>query len=338
MTPPDRRPYGAAMPEPRDAASVKRRLELTDNFDAFLDELSAMEPEPGAARLPDPAGAAALLSRLRVSDADIAEAVPALPAPETQAELWWLLERCRHRLVSDLGGGADLRIPWPDLPTKLGPAGRYFYLAVLLACLPDVRRFHADHGVPDEVAWATLGDVGEKVGLHRRFHGVGGLDRQNWLTLHFRGVLYALGRLQFNLTEIPAGTRGLTAGAPALGVHIPETGPMSPEACDESFRRAPGFFARHLGVECRFAICGSWLLDDQLAEYLPATSNIIRFQRRFRLIPDTSDGDADIIGFVFRRTDPDLDDLPQLTSLQRAVVTHLRSGRHWRLRFGWLRL
>jgi GNAT-like C-terminal domain len=43
------------------------------------------------------------------------------------------------------------------------------------------------------------------------------------------------------------------------------------------------------------AICTSWLLDDQLAAYLKPDSNIIRFQRRFSLLPDSSDGDDDVL-------------------------------------------
>ena len=61
---------------------------------------------------------------------------------------------------------------------------------------------------------------------------------------------------------------------------------MTAEACDASFAWAPRFFARHFPEDdYRVATCGSWLLDEQLAEYLPETSNIVQFQRRFRLVP-----------------------------------------------------
>jgi hypothetical protein len=128
-------------------------------------------------------------------------------------------------------------------------------------------------------------------------------------------------------------------GDPCLGTHIPETGPLTPEACDASFRRAREFFARHFPEESYpIATCGSWLLDPQLAEYLPATSNIMRFQRRFHLTPVSWDADREIVEFVFRRSKPQLDELPQETTLQRAIVQHLRAGRHWFGRSGWLEL
>ncbi|MGA8115646.1 MAG: acyltransferase domain-containing protein [Actinocatenispora sp.] len=322
-----------------DAERVRNGLGLDHRFDAFLAEMAALRPSP--ATLPAADDARRLLRRMAVTERDTDEAVDALPDPVGHPELWWLLERCRHRLVSDLGGYAWPE-PWPHLPRELGALGRWFYLAVLLATLPDVRRYHAEHGVSDEVSWATLRDVGEKVALHRRFHGVGGLDRQDWFTQHFRGSLYALGRLQFHPARVDPQDTGadpdrLPAGTVVLTVHIPETGPMTPDACAESLRRAPGFFAR-LGTVASAATCQSWLLDDQLAEYLPADSNIVRFQRRFRPLPVTQESDEAIVGFVFRRTDPDLADLPQRTTLERAVVTHLRAGRHWRVRAGWLDL
>ena len=81
-----------------------------------------------------------------------------------------------------------------------------------------------------------------------------------------------------------------------------------------------------------------WLLDDQLGEYLPEDSNIIRFQRRFRHAYTPEANDDGIIRFVFGRLKPALDDLPQRTMLERAIVDHLKTGRHWHGGAGWLRL
>jgi hypothetical protein len=324
------------MAEALDGAAVRARLGLGDGFDELLADLAGIGAATPA-RLPDRDGAAALLTRMRVPAAELPEALASLPDPVRTPELWWLLERLRHRLLAGMGGTAPMT-SWPDLPEALGAAGRWFYLAVFLATVPDLRRFHAEHGVPEEVTWNTLGDVGDKVVLRRRTRGEGGLDKQDWFTIHFRGVLYALGRLQYNLYTIRADAVELTPGAPALGVHIPESGPLDPAGCDASLARARGFFAKHLGVDAAVATCHSWLLDDQLAGYLPEGSNILRFQRRFRLLPGTHTGDRDIVEFVFRRVGADLSELPRDTTLQRAVVDHLRAGRHWQIRIGWLPL
>ncbi len=321
-----------------DLASDDLRRWLADDgdFSPWLTELAATIPA-APTRLPDPTGATAMLTRMGVSGADIGEALDAVPDPGRHPELWWLLHHCRLLLIERLGSTAPMA-RWPDLPARLGPHGRYFYLWVFLATVPDLLRHHKGRGIEESVSWQTLADLGSKATLHRRTHGTGGLDKQDWFTLHFRGLLYSLGRLQFNLGHAPADSSTLPPGTPCLGVHIPESGPMTPDACEESLRRASAFFLRHFSVRYRYASCTSWLLDDQLAGYLPATSNILQFQRRFQLAPDKRQGDADILEFVFRRIRPQLADLPQQTTLQRAVVSHLRAGRHWQVRTGWLEL
>jgi hypothetical protein len=119
-------------------------------------------------------------------------------------------------------------------------------------------------------------------------------------------------------------------------VHIPEAGPLTPAACDASLRTARPFFEAHFPEHpFRVATCTSWLLDDQLADHLPATSNIVRFQRRFELVPGALDSD-DAFDFVFRRPESAIDELAPRTTLERAIVGHVRGGRRWRLRTGWL--
>jgi hypothetical protein len=168
------------------------------------------------------------------------------------------------------------------------------------------------------------------------------------MMLHFRGAIYELGRLQFERSRLGARAAGVLAAAglpygpghPTLSVHIPEFyGPMTPTACDASFARARQFFAEHFPEEpYDIATCHSWLLDTELARYLPETSNIIQFQRRFNIAYRDNDNNESIVGFVFGRRLAELDDLPQNTTLERAVVAHIRSGQTWHGGAGWLSL
>lgn len=255
-----------------------------------------------------------------------------------------MLERSYHLLLRELGGFRWLG--WPGLPGSFGVAGRYFWVYVFLAMLGDLERWHEARGIPRDIADATLADLGRNLARDRRLFGEGGLRTHDWLTLHFRGAIYELGRLQFNRMELRQvheigddSPSLLRAGDSALGVHIPESGPLTPPACDASLGRARDFFARHFPeTPVRVAVCTSWLLDPQLAEYLDPDTNIIRFQRRFRLLGGY-EGDADIVRFVFHRVGPvDLDSLPRRTTLERAIVEHLRAGRHWQNRTGWIGL
>jgi GNAT-like C-terminal domain/N-acyltransferase N-terminal domain len=287
-------------------------------------------------RLPDRSYLPAIFERLVIDGEDQRELLAAWPSPETEPETWHSLERAYGTLVDDLGGSAPLEFPGPSVQSS--PLGRYFFVYVYLAALADVRRFHVKRRIRDDISWATLADLGRNLKRDRLLLGDGGLRTSGWLTLHFRGSLYQLGRLQFNRLN-DRSAYSFRTGDPALGVHIPESGPLTPEACDGALAQAGPFFASHFPeTPTRLAICTSWLLDPQLADYLHPDSNIVRFQRRFELVGDGYDGDADVLRFVFHRIAPNISDLPQRTTLERAIVAHLRAGKSWRNRTGWLEL
>ena len=117
--------------------------------------------------------------------------------------------------------------PGPELPRERGPAWRHLYVYAYLALVDVVTGYHRDHGIADAVSWATLADLGRNLAIDRRMHREGWPVMQSWLTLHARGGLYELGRLQHQ------------RGGTAIGLHIPESGPMTPEAVDGVARRGP---------------------------------------------------------------------------------------------------
>ncbi|MGW0511324.1 acyltransferase domain-containing protein [Streptomyces olivaceoviridis] len=127
-------------------------------------------------------------------------------------------------------------------------------------------------------------------------------------------------------------------GTPCLNLHIPDFhGPLTPSACDRSLALAREFFARCFPEERPVAVlCHSWLLDPQLRRYLPADSNILRFQKRFRIARELSEpADTEPVRFVFGDPDLPVATLPRRTSVERAVGDHLRAGGHWYIGHGW---
>jgi hypothetical protein len=189
------------------------------------------------------------------------------------------------------------------------------------------------------VTWATLGNIGRNVAIHRELHGSPGLHAPDWLVLLARGQLFHVGRLQYQRARATWSTPGapFAIGDPVLDLHIPPTGPLASPAVDRSFLEARAFFGRHFPADdSAYGVCTSWLLDPQLRAYLPADSNILRFQQRFQLDDDWSfTDDASIVEFVFRRAGTPPDELPRRTTLERAVVDHIRAGGHWQTRRGW---
>jgi hypothetical protein len=302
-------------------------------------------PSPSESKrpmLPDDDTARAWLTELAVERGAWPEILTTRPDPAGSPELWWVLERVYHDLVSNIGSGTGFA-GWPNLPVNGTATVRHLYIWVFLAALGVVRRYHSGRGIPDEVSWASLRSVGRAVTDSRAMFGTSGLLFDLWVQpLAFRGVHYQLGRLAFDL----GGTVAAHPDGIDLAVHIAGGEPLKPDECDQSFADALGFFGRHFPERpVRGFECHSWLLDNQLADYLSEGSNIVQFQRRFQLLPHDERmeecADNVILEYVFERIHTDtriphelLDGLPQETSLQRAFVSHLRAGKHWYSRTG----
>jgi GNAT-like C-terminal domain/N-acyltransferase N-terminal domain len=181
--------------------------------------------------------------------------------------------------------------------------------------IPELRLKHRALGLTDEESRATVRALPRHVELHRRCGGEPGSWWVEWIEMIWAGKLSELGRLQFE-----------DSGAGVLAVHIPETGrPLDSAACDASFVRAREVYPRH-----HTARCTSWLLDPRLVDVLPATSNIVRFQRRFALVDEGREANDDVLRFVFHTYDTDLEKLAPQTTLEHALVEGMRSGGQWR--------
>ena len=327
----------------------------------WAEGLDAVGRPPYEVALPPPDEGTELLRRLGVPETDAAEVIATLPSVAGTPAWWWLLERSCHWLTLAMGNPDEPHFTWPDwagTEHAYSLQHRCFTAHVFLAVLPHTTAWHRSRGINENISWASMADLGRHMAIHRRTYGATGVDAAWWVTVCLRAEVFDLGRLQFNWFRLgigdaspwwysleEAGRRGMGFRPRdfCVGVHIPESGPMTPTACDDSFELAKGFFSEHFPLgdqRRRLATCWSWLLDDQLADWLPPESNIVRFQRRFELVPGSIVNDEGILEFVFRMPDPlgQLDDLPQRTRLERAVVAHLKAGGHWRTRSGWVDL
>ncbi|WP_029137295.1 acyltransferase domain-containing protein [Nakamurella lactea] len=255
------------------------------------------------------------------------------------------LRAAASRVRDGMGAGLeDFDLPLPPAGTEFGRLG---YLICYAALLPSIRDLHRRFGVPDRIGRATLADLGRQAYVFGKRYGTPGFDKQNWLTLHFTGRLYQLGRLQFERfsagadVAASAGAAGLSVqqGDPVLFVHIPRfLGGLTPAACDASIRAARDFFAAHFPDERHpIAVCASWLLDPQLTGYLDERSNIVAFQRRFTLAGPPRVDDVSALEFTFDEPDRPLDELPRTSRLERAIADVLAAGGHWHSATGWFR-
>ncbi len=202
-------------------------------------------------------------------------------------------------------------------------------LMAMVTVADEVHREHVRRGVPDDLAWKSLSDLGQQVHIHRLVSGEFGMSSQSWCAANFTGRNLWLGRLQFALQKDLDGATG-GRDTHVLGVHIPESGPLTPNEIDESLRMAleialPAF--RDYGP--RAFTLHSWLLDPGVNAGLSPESNLRQFTSRFELYGEPEDAYRDALFFGFHIEPLDrnvsLDELPQHTSLQRAIVAQLKA-------------
>ncbi|MEU6772853.1 acyltransferase domain-containing protein [Streptomyces sp. NPDC046759] len=296
--------------------------------------------------LPDTDDLPELLLDLAVPHEDVNELVARRRRVTDDPGTLGLLRECVEELFrgpEGTGHPPDLAELFDAVPADLSGT---FAVYVFAAAVPRTLARHRARGIPAEVTRRTLADLGRHMAVHRRRYGSTGVHARRWLVRHFRGELFQLGRLQFERARLgERSALALTAagldaapGTPCLNLHIPDFhGPLTPAACDRSLAWAREFFARHFPEERpAAALCHSWLLDPQLRRYLPADSNIVRFQDRFRTArEDTEPADTEPVQFVFGDPGLPVAQLPRRTSVERAVGDHLRAGGHWYIGHGW---
>lgn len=260
--------------------------------------------------------------------------------PSDHAEVSSLLQRDPNDQVH--AALAVLRNRWTEFHAAVPTSGidELSWLAGLLRFIPKQLQGYRQRGIPDAIAAATLADIGRHLAISRTANGRFGLETWKWLTEQASGRLFQLGRLQFQLIPGPEGLPGVNAAEAVLGVHIPEAGPLSPDAVQDSFEQATEFFRKYFPERpVRFAHCHSWLLDPYLLQHLPETSNISAFASRFTLYGDLFDSPEDAVYFTFRSRDLSrLSGLPRKSSLQRVVLERIDAGGSWQTAQGYLRL
>lgn len=117
-----------------------------------------------------------------------------------------------------------------------------------------------------------------------------------------------------------------------IGVDIPSSissGRLTEEACEDAYCKAREIFSRcYPEYEFKGFSCNSWMMDPQLRQFLPADSGIIRFQSKYLIYPRPAVGTT-VFSYVFNRPYVErFEDLPEDTTLQRALKYHYLSGKY----------
>lgn len=228
----------------------------------------------------------------------------------------------------------------PLNPDGFGP------LAFLLAASCETRRRYRETGLPDSVFIDSLGCLPRCVREDRANTGRWGFDRGYWVWRQVSGCLFRLGTLEYEYcaanVEVPlAGGTVLPAQTPVLYVHIPSDASLDADSLEKSYRAAGEFFTLHQKAVCkrlgapRAVLCNSWLLAPALTQLLPPGSGIRRFASGYDLFAADPD-DEEFYRWLYGRKMPP-EQLPENTSLQRAVKRHLMEGKNVGAAYGILK-
>lgn len=120
----------------------------------------------------------------------------------------------------------------------------------------------------------------------------------------------------------------LKKGDPILSVHIPNKGALTVEVCEESYARA-----REVFEDCypefpyKAFHCHSWMLDAKLREFLSESSNVLAFQNKYTLYAGETEG-TEVFNFVFKMQPGENREIPEDTSLQRALKKLYLDGKY----------
>lgn len=120
-----------------------------------------------------------------------------------------------------------------------------------------------------------------------------------------------------------------SGGDKMISIHIPTGAKFTPEAIDASIERTKAILREHFPkYDYKIFFCGSWMLDPQIPRLLGEEKNVPKFCRRFHPLCVKDAGRA-VFTFVFQKPNSDFEvsELPENTSLERALKNHYLSGK-----------
>lgn len=192
-----------------------------------------------------------------------------------------------------------------------------------LSCLPYMRNLYRERELPETVLYETARDILYKAGVCKKRFGICGLTEVFWHRRFFKGNLFGIGRLQYEIIPIEHDFPPYAkTGDPVYNIHIPENGGLTEEAINASFAEAKAFF----GVTGDMVVmCRSWLLYPPLYPMFPEGSNLQKFYERFTIL-ESHETDNGEMYRIFDKTTDDFSSLPDKNRLQHNMIGYLKDG------------
>ncbi|MBQ7032601.1 MAG: DUF5596 domain-containing protein [Clostridia bacterium] len=209
--------------------------------------------------------------------------------------------------------------------------GGIYCVLIYMAAAGYTHEKYREKGMPDEVFYNTFNCLPEKMETHKKHFGIWGNVAPTWPISHLNMTLFRIGRLGYAFVPAPhepllAGEKVLAAEKePYVYMHISDNEKLV--GCAESIQEARAFFRKFYPEygDCLY-MTNTWLLDPRLGEILPEESNIMQFQKIFNIY-DRYDCRPEVLKRVFGAEKENLDAYEPSSSLARAVIAYLKSGK-----------
>ena len=191
-----------------------------------------------------------------------------------------------------------------------------------------LRKKYTEAGLSEALFWENAEDLTFKLHETHASKGTWGNSALHWYRKFFDLNCIRLGRLQYEEStwqekDFPP----LKQGDQVFKIHIPSSGPLTPESVEASFQRAKKFFkdAGILKTDYIPLMCASWLIYPPHHDVFPQGGNIQKFQELFTVVT-SYERTKDFIRIFHRADDGNYNDLPEDTTLQRNFKKFLLGG------------
>lgn len=190
--------------------------------------------------------------------------------------------------------------------------------------------YYRERGIADEIFYASMRELTVWAKTCVRERGHVGYYEWGWFVNFLDASIVRLGRLEFHEVRFHEGyvweKNGHTVrgGDKVINMHIPEDGPLDPDAVQDAFRRAYRYFGRSGPA---FFVCDSWLLWPGNYDFLGERSRIRAFMDNFDIIGRHDVKNCGDLWRVFGHRDNwDPASLPRDTELRRRMADYLEQN------------
>lgn len=191
-------------------------------------------------------------------------------------------------------------------------------LTCILHCTLYTYELYEKKGIPHPIFVDTVKFIPRFLERHKQTHGFYAFVWAWWFPRQLSLHEFRIGALEYELKY--------EGDMPQIYIHIPSDANFNKDSLATSYHDLKEFLIKYYPdfVNAEW-YCDSWLLSPALKQLLPSGSNILHFQNSFEVIRVEEESTA-FLEWIYLRKDLPYDKLPEATSLQRAVKTHVLNG------------